>query len=131
VNNLNDGMIWGMLPIVLVTLQFNIEDIGLIVAIYPTVWGISQLITGKMSDHLSKKKMLFWGMLMQGLAILAIPFVDGFSALAGLSAVLGFGTALVYPTFLATIAQATNPNQRAESIGTFAIILLRMPSQCS
>lgn len=170
VNNLNDGMIWGLLPIVLVTLQFNIEDIGLIAAIYPTVWGISQLITGKMSDHLSKKKMLFWGMLMQGLAILAIPFVDGFSALAGLSAVLGFGTALVYPTFLSTIAQATSPNQRAESIGTFrlwrdlgyafgaiisgitadlfginaaimiigiitiasaAIILLRMPSQCS
>lgn len=121
VNNLNDGMIWGLLPIVLVSLQFNNEDIGLIAAIYPTVWGVSQLLTGKMSDHLSKKNMLFWGMLMQGLAILAIPFADGFSALASLSAILGFGTALVYPTFLATIAQATNPNQRAESIGTFRL----------
>jgi len=121
VNNLNDGMIWGLLPIVLFSLNFDNENIGIITAIYPTVWGIGQLFTGKMSDHHSKKAMLFWGMLLQGFAILLLPFSSSFYALASLSAILGFGTALVYPTFLATIAQATSPKQRAESIGTFRL----------
>ncbi|HRC33429.1 MAG TPA: MFS transporter, partial [Bacteroidia bacterium] len=70
VNNLNDGMIWGLLPIVLFSLNFDNANIGIITAIYPTVWGIGQLFTGKMSDHYSKKAMLFWGMLLQGVAIL-------------------------------------------------------------
>ncbi|MCG9910444.1 MAG: MFS transporter [Flavobacteriales bacterium] len=121
VNNLNDGMIWGLLPILLVSLHYNHEHIGIITAIYPTVWGIGQLFTGKMADHYSKKAMLFWGMLLQGLAILWIPFTADFYVLASLSAVLGLGTALVYPTFLSTIAQATSPTQRAESIGTFRL----------
>ena len=121
VNNLNDGMIWGLLPILLFSLHYDTENIGIISAIYPTVWGISQLFTGKMSDVYSKKRMLFWGMLMQGLAILALPFTESFNALSLLAATLGIGTALVYPTFLSTIAQATNPNQRAESIGTFRL----------
>lgn len=119
INNLNDGMIWGLLPIVLFSLNFDNKNIGIITAIYPTVWGIGQLFTGKMSDHYSKKAMLFWGMLIQGLAILLIPFSSEFYALAFISSILGFGTALVYPTFLSTIAQATSPKQRAESIGIF------------
>ena len=121
VNNLNDGMIWGLLPILLLSLDFNTENMGLITAIYPTVWGIGQLFTGKMSDHYSKKGMLFWGMLSQGLAILLIPYASGFLLLATLAALLGLGTALVYPTFLSTIAGATSPQQRAESIGTFRL----------
>lgn len=121
VNNLNDGMIWGLLPIILVSLNFNNENIGIITAIYPTVWGIGQLFTGKLSDHYSKKAMLFWGMLGQGLAILLIPYSSDFYVLASLSAILGLGTALVYPTFLSTIAQASSPKQRAESIGTFRL----------
>ncbi len=121
VNNLNDGMIWGLLPIVLFSLNFDNKNIGIITAIYPTVWGIGQLFTGKMSDTFSKKSMLFWGMLIQGLAIVWLPFTSNFYALALISAVLGLGTALVYPTFLSTIAQATSPKQRAESIGTFRL----------
>jgi len=121
VNNLNDGMIWGLLPILLFSLHYDTENIGIISAIYPTVWGISQLFTGKMSDVYSKKRMLFWGMLMQGLAILVLPFTESFIALSLLAATLGFGTALVYPTFLSTIAQATSPAQRAESIGTYRL----------
>lgn len=121
VNNLNDGMIWGLLPILLLQLHFNNQNIGIITAIYPTVWGIGQLVTGKLSDVLSKKKMLFWGMLLQGIAIVLLPSLSNFTALALLSALLGIGTALVYPTFLSTIAQATNPNQRAESVGTFRL----------
>jgi MFS family permease len=121
VNNLNDGMIWGLLPVALLALHFNNADIGIITAIYPTVWGIGQLFTGRMSDRYSKKEMLFWGMLLQGMAILLIPFSTDMRVLASISAILGLGTALVYPTFLSTIAQATGPRQRAESIGTFRL----------
>ncbi|RTZ03633.1 MFS transporter [Flavobacterium bomense] len=121
VNNLNDGMIWGLLPIVLLSLNYDSQNIGIITAIYPTVWGFGQLVTGKMSDVYSKKKMLFWGMLLQGIAILFIPFAAAFYQLAAISAFLGLGTALVYPTFLSAIAQATTPHQRAESIGTFRL----------
>jgi len=121
VNNLNDGMIWGLLPIVLLTLNYNSENIGIIAAIYPTVWGLGQLITGRMSDIYSKKAMLFWGMLLQGIAILCIPYSTQFYQLAFISALLGIGTAIVYPTFLAAIAEATVPTQRAESIGTFRL----------
>ena len=121
INNLNDGMIWGLLPILLLQLKFDNNNIGIITAIYPSVWGMGQLVTGKLSDIYSKKKMLFWGMLLQGIAIILLPFLTSFTSLAALSALLGLGTALVYPTFLSTIAQATNPNQRAESVGTFRL----------
>jgi MFS family permease len=121
VNNLNDGMIWGLLPILLIQLKLNNQNIGIIAAIYPTFWGIGQLFTGKMSDIYSKKKMLFVGMLVQGIAIVLLVFATDFYILALLSAILGVGTALVYPTFLSTIAQVTNPTQRAESVGTFRL----------
>lgn len=121
VNNLNDGMIWGLLPILLVSLNYSNAEIGVIASIYPTVWGVSQLVTGKLSDSLSKKRMLFWGMFLQGITIVALPFLSGLWWLAFLSALLGIGTAMVYPTFLSTIAEATQPGQRAESIGTFRL----------
>lgn len=121
VNNLNDGMIWGLLPILLASFSYNSKEIGIIASVYPAVWGISQLFTGKMSDIYSKKKMLFWGMLLQGFAIILIPFFSSYYQLIIISILLGFGTALVYPTFLATISNATKPNQRAESIGVFRL----------
>lgn len=121
INNLNDGMIWGLLPIFLSSLAFDTQEIGSLAAIYPSIWGIGQLVTGRMADIYSKKAMLFWGMLLQGLAIMLIPFLSTYSTLAILSASLGIGTALVYPTFLSTIASATRPIQRAESLGTFRL----------
>ncbi len=121
VNNLNDGMIWGLLPILLVGLQFDTKSIGIVAAVYPSVWGIGQLFTGRMSDIYSKKKMLFWGMLLQGIAIISIAFVSGFYGLVFIAAMLGLGTALVYPTFLSSIAATTTPTQRAESIGVFRL----------
>jgi MFS family permease len=121
VNNLNDGMIWGLLPILLFDLKFDTKSIGIIAAVYPTVWGIGQLFTGKMSDIYSKKKMLFWGMLIQGFAIISIIYTTGFLNLIFIAAILGFGTALVYPTFLSAIASTTTPTQRAESIGVFRL----------
>lgn len=121
VNNLNDGMIWGLLPIVLLSLHFSQSSLGLLTAIYPTVWGIGQLFTGEMADRYPKKRLLFWGMLSQGIAILLLPFASNWIALATLFVALGWGTALVYPTFLSTIAQATAPKQRAESLGVFRL----------
>ena len=121
VNNLNDGMIWGLLPILLISLNYNSEKIGIIAAVYPVVWGIGQLFTGRMADVYSKKRMLFWGMLLQGIAIIILPYFTSFYWLAIIAAILGFGTALVYPTFLSAIADATHPNQRAESIGVFRL----------
>lgn len=121
INNLNDGMVWGLFPILLFQKNFTIEQIGIITATYPAVWGIGQLFTGKMSDHFRKKSMLFWGMLIQGIALLFFIIVDSFSMFILLSIILGWGTAMVYPTFLVTIAQHTHPNDRAKSIGVFRL----------
>ena len=121
VNNLNDGMVWGLFPILLATKGFGLEQIAKIVAIYPIVWGLGQLFTGKMADHLNKKKMLFIGMLVQGIALLLMIYAHSFTEYAVLSVVLGLGTAVVYPTFLAAIADFTHPEQRAESIGIFRL----------
>jgi MFS family permease len=120
VNNLNDGMIWGLLPIVLVQ-QFDVKTIGLIAAIYPGVWGIGQLFTGKMADNFSKKKMLFWGMFLQAVALIFLIWANSFSEYLTLSVILGWGTAMVYPTFLATVAENTHPMDRAKSIGIFRL----------
>ena len=121
VNNLNDGMIWGLLPILLLSINLDTEEIGLIAAAYPTFWGIGQLFTGKMSDLYSKKKMLFWGMFIQGVSILFLPFISTFMLLLSLSIFLGIGTAIVYPTFLTVIAEDSSPSHRAESIGVFRL----------
>lgn len=119
VNNLNDGMIWGLLPMLLVAFNFDVKQIGVVAAIYPTVWGVGQLFTGKMSDTYNRKTMLFVGMLAQGVAIILLPFANSMWLLGALAAVLGLGTALVYPTFFTAIAAVTTPNQRAETIGVF------------
>ena len=121
INNLNDGMIWGLFPVLLFALNYDSQQVGVLTAIYPAVWGIGQLFTGKMSDHFPKKAMLFWGMVLQAGAILFIPFANQYATLGLLSGLLGLGTALVYPTFLSAIAQETSPNQRAESIGVFRL----------
>lgn len=121
VNNLNDGMIWGLLPLLLLGLHFGKQDIGILAGIYPTVWGLGQLFTGKMADHYPKKALLFWGMLAQGLAIFALVWVEDFWSIAAVGVILGLGTALVYPTFLTSIAALTHPQQRAESIGVFRL----------
>ncbi len=119
VNNLNDGMVWGIFPILLATKGFSISDIGIITAIYPAVWGIGQLFSGKMADYFCKKDLLFLGMILQGASLVAVPFAQGMAHFVALSSLLGIGTAMVYPTFLATIAENTHPTDRASSLGVF------------
>ena len=119
INNLNDGMVWGLFPILLATKGFGIAQIGIVTAIYPAVWGIGQLFTGKMADYFCKKDLLFLGMLLQGISLIALLFATTMTNFVILSAVLGWGTAMVYPTFLATVAENTNPSDRASSLGVF------------
>jgi MFS family permease/rhodanese-related sulfurtransferase len=121
VNNLNDGMVWGLFPILLAIKGFALAQIAVIVAVYPVVWGLGQLFTGKMADHLNKKSMLFWGMLLQGLTLLLMIFARTYQHYIILSVFLGMGTAIVYPTFLAGMADYTHPQQRAASIGVFRL----------
>lgn len=121
INNLNDGMVWGIFPILLIQKNFSLEQIGIITATYPAVWGLGQLVTGKMADSYCKKEMLFTGMLLQGFALLAMPWAETMTHFIVLSVILGWGTAMVYPTFLATVAENTHPSDRAKSIGTFRL----------
>jgi MFS family permease len=121
VNNLNDALTWGLFPILLVVKGFNIREVGMITAVYPAVWGIGQLFTGRMADHLCKKDLLFWGMLLQGMALIALLLASTMTHFIVISAVLGWGTAMVYPTFLATVAENTHPSDRAKSIGVFRL----------
>jgi MFS family permease len=121
INNLNDGMVWGLFPILLASKGFTIGQIGIATAIYPAVWGIGQLFTGKMADYFCKKDLLFLGMLLQGLSLVAFLFANTMTAFVLLSSILGWGTALVYPTFLATVAENTHPADRANSLGIFRL----------
>lgn len=121
VNNLNDAMVWGILPILLSLHGFDLPTIGKLVAIYPAVWGIGQLVTGKLADIFPKKQLLFWGILMQALALFFFLYATTFFHFALLSVFLGIGTAIVYPTFLAGIADFAHPQQRVKSIGIFRL----------
>lgn len=121
INNLNDGMAWGLFPIMLAEKGFSIAQIGIVTAVYPAVWGVGQLITGKMSDYFCKKCMLFWGMFLQALALLLLVYAHTLSHYILLSTLLGWGTAMVYPTFLATVAENTHPHDRPKSLGVFRL----------
>jgi len=121
INNLNDGMAWGIFPILLATKGFTIGEIGIITAIYPAVWGIGQLFTGRMADTFCKKDMLYIGMFLQAVALIVLVWANTMLHFIILSSILGWGTAMVYPTFLATVAENTNPQDRAKSIGIFRL----------
>jgi MFS family permease len=119
VNNLNDGMMWGLLPIIMAHKGFDITKTGWVAAAYPAVWGLGQLVTGRLADRHCKRNLIFSGMMMQGLVILMMPFAGGWLQYLLLAAGLGWGTAMVYPTFLASIAENTHPADRAAAMGTF------------
>ncbi len=121
VNNLNDGMVWGLFPMLLLSKGFSLAEIGVITAIYPAVWGLGQLGAGKLSDLICQKDLVTYGLLLQALALVGLIWAVSFFQFAGLSVVLGLGTAMVYPTFLSAIATHTHPLDRAESLGIFRL----------
>ncbi|GAC1376558.1 MAG: MFS transporter [Hymenobacter sp.] len=121
VNNLNDGMMWGLLPLLLAGKGFSLTQIGTVAATYPAVWGLGQLLTGPLADRLCKKHLLFGGMLLQGAVLLAMLGAEAYATFLLLAALLGAGTALVYPTFLAAVAEYAPAAQRVHSVGIFRL----------
>ena len=121
VNNLNDGLAWGLFPIYFARSGLSIGRIGILAAIYPAMWGIGQLYTGKLSDRIGRKHLITAGMLTQATALVAIAVTSGFVPWAIAAAVLGGGTAMVYPTLLAAISDVAHPQWRARSIGVYRL----------
>jgi MFS family permease len=118
-NNLNDGVLWSILPILLLTKNFSVTEISILAGIYPTAWGIGQLFTGKMGDVFCKKQLISLGMILQALVIFLLIFNQSFIYHAVILVVLGLGTALVYPNFITVIAENSNPKQRPQILSIF------------
>jgi len=121
VNNLNDGMAWGLFPIYFASLGLGLKEIGLLAALYPAVWGLGQLGTGALSDKVGRKPLIVWGMTIQAAGIGLILLGHSFIILSLSMILLGVGTALVYPTLLAAIGDVVHPSWRASSIGVYRL----------
>jgi MFS family permease len=121
VNNLNDGMAWGLFPLLFAAAGMSLGQIGTLAAIYPAVWGLGQLFTGAWSDRIGRKGLIVSGMWVQALAIGVIAVSESFSGFAVGAVLLGAGTAMVYPTLLAVIGDVAHPTWRASSVGVYRL----------
>ena len=121
VNNLNDGLAWGLFPILFTAAGLSVARIGVLAALYPAVWGVAQLFTGALSDRWGRKWLIAGGMWLQALALAGVALADTFAAWAGAAVLLGIGTAAVYPTLLATIGDVAHPAWRARSVGIYRL----------
>ncbi len=119
VTNLKDGMAWGLLPLYYAAAGLSVAQIGVLAAVYPAVWGLGQLATGPLSDRLGRKRLIVGGMLTQGIALGAIAATHGFASWLGAAALLGVGTAMVYPTLLAAVGDVAHPAWRASALGVY------------
>ncbi len=121
VNNLNDGMAWGLFPLFFIAAHMSLRQIGILAAIYPATWGVSQLVTGALSDRVGRKWLVASGMWVQALGIGVVVLATGFTGFAFGAAILGVGTAMVYPTLLAAIGDVARPSWRASSVGVYRL----------
>jgi MFS family permease len=121
VNNLNDGLAWGLLPLYFEAAGLSVARIGVLAVLYPAVWGVGQLYTGGLSDRIGRKPLIVGGMLLQAIALGLVAAVDGFTLWAVGAVLLGAGTAMVYPTLLATIGDVAHPSWRARSVGIYRL----------
>jgi MFS family permease len=121
VNNLNDGMAWGLFPLLFAAANLSLDRIGVLAAIYPATWGVGQLVTGALSDRLGRKWLIAGGMWIQAVGIAAVIVSDGFAGFAIGAVLLGIGTAIVYPTLLAAIGDVAAPAWRASSVGVYRL----------
>jgi len=119
VNNLNDGMAWGLLPLYYAAAGLSLAEIGTLAAAYPLTWGIAQLGTGAVSDRIGRKGLIVAGLLVQGAAIAAIAGTSGFGPWLVAAVALGLGTAMVYPTLLAAVADVADPAWRGSALGVY------------
>jgi MFS family permease len=121
VNNLNDGLSWGLFPILFASAGLGVAEIGILAALYPGVWGLGQLVTGALSDRWGRKRLIVGGMLLQAAALAGIALGDTFGIWAVAAVLLGAGTAMVYPTLLAAVGDVAHPAWRARSIGIYRL----------
>jgi MFS family permease len=121
VNNLNDGLAWGLLPLLFTSGGLPVGQVGLLAALYPAVWGLGQLLTGPLSDRLGRKPLITAGMLVQAVALACTALAGGFRPWAASAILLGVGTAMVYPTLLAAVADVAHPGWRASAVGVYRL----------
>jgi MFS family permease len=121
VNNLNDGMAWGLFPIFFAAAGMTLAQIGYLAAIYPAVWGIGQLFTGALSDRVGRKWLIAAGMWVQAAGIAVVVLTRSFVGFATGGVLLGIGTAMVYPTLLAAIGDVAHPSWRASAVGVYRL----------
>ena len=121
VNNLNDGLAWGLFPVLFAAAGLTIEKIGILAAVYPAVWGAAQLVTGALSDKYGRKWLIVGGMLVQAAALGMIAVGQDFGIWLTAAVLLGLGTAMVYPTLLAAIGDVAHPQWRARSVGIYRL----------
>ena len=120
VNNLNDALAWGLAPLYLAAHGASVRQIAIVAAAYPLVWGAGQLATGWLSDHTGRKPLITAGMLIQAGALgLLVAGGGAFTASLVAAALLGVGTAMVYPTLIAAVSDATQPRDRARTVGVY------------
>jgi MFS family permease len=121
VNNLNDGLAWGLLPILFAAEGLSVAEVGLLAALYPAVWATGQLVTGAASDRTGRKPLIVAGMLIQATALAGFATVIGAAGWATAAIALGVGTAFVYPTLLAAIGDVAHPTWRASAVGVYRV----------
>jgi len=121
VNNLNDGLAWGLFPLYFAAAGLSVGRIGILAALYPAVWGLGQLVTGGLSDRIGRKPLIVGGMFAQASALGVMAVGGSFAVWAAGSVALGVGTAMVYPTLLAAVSDVANPKWRARSVGVYRL----------
>ncbi len=121
VNNLNDGMAWGLFPLFFAAARMTLSQIATLAAIYPATWGVAQLFTGAWSDRVGRKWLIASGMWTQAIGIAVVALSTRFAGFAIRAALLGVGTAMVYPTLLAAIGDVAHPSWRASSVGVYRL----------
>lgn len=121
VNNLNDGMAWGLFPLVFAAAGMSLGEIGWLAALYPAVWGAGQIATGALSDRIGRKWLIVAGMWLQAGGIAVVPLSGSFTGFAAGAVLLGIGTAMVYPTLLAAIGDVVHPASRASAVGVYRL----------
>jgi MFS family permease len=121
VNNLNDGLAWGLFPIFFAAAGLSLGRIAVLTFVYPATWGIAQLGTGALSDRLGRKGLIAGGMLLQGVAFAAMVTASGFRWWVACGVALGIGTAMVYPTLLAAIGDVAHPSWRGSAVGVYRL----------
>jgi MFS family permease len=119
VNNLNDGLAWGLFPLLFATGGLGVHEIGLLTAAYPASWGIVQLATGGLSDRWGRKGLIAGGMVVQGVALLILGLATTFAVWCLASVLLGIGTAMVYPTLIAAVSDVAAPVWRGRAVGVY------------